>query len=191
MDFQKEKEIFDAWFKSLNENGRTTYFLGQESTVAWEAWQVAKSAPNWISVENQMPEQGHKVLVFRPHAHEKPHQDPNYKICTYAGEGIFINSHFEHEITHWMPLICPPAPNNPVVLEVKEIEKNFDMNKFSIGQAVVYIDDFMPATVEIITGKSSDRIIFNHGSRSCIPEMIRPATETEIENKKRFMEQTL
>ena len=37
---------------------------------------------------------------------------------------------------------------------------------------------------------SSDRIIFNHGSRSCIPEMIRPATETEIENKKRFMEQT-
>lgn len=89
----------------------TRYLEGSprhENWLLWvEAWQVAKSAPNWISVENQMPEQGQKVLVFRPHAHEKPHQDPNYKICTYAGEGIFINSHFEHEITHWMPLTNP------------------------------------------------------------------------------------
>lgn len=43
MDIQKEREAFVAWFKSLNENGRTTYFLGQESTVAWEAWQAAKA----------------------------------------------------------------------------------------------------------------------------------------------------
>ena len=37
------RESFEAWLKSLNENGRTTYFLGQESTVAWEAWQAAKA----------------------------------------------------------------------------------------------------------------------------------------------------
>ena len=37
------REAFEAWLKSLNENGRTTYFLGQESTVAWEAWQAAKA----------------------------------------------------------------------------------------------------------------------------------------------------
>ena len=43
MDIQKEREAFEAWLKSLNENGRTTYFLGQESTVAWEAWQAAKA----------------------------------------------------------------------------------------------------------------------------------------------------
>ena len=42
MDLQKEREAFEAWFKSLNENGRTTYFLGQESKVAWESWQAAK-----------------------------------------------------------------------------------------------------------------------------------------------------
>ena len=40
---QKEREAFEAWLKSLNENDRTTYFLGQESTVAWEAWQAAKA----------------------------------------------------------------------------------------------------------------------------------------------------
>ena len=37
------REAFEAWLKSLNENGRTTYFLGQESTVAWKAWQAAKA----------------------------------------------------------------------------------------------------------------------------------------------------
>ena len=67
----------------------------------------AKAVQQWISVKDEMPEQGQMVLVFRPHAHEKPYKDPNYKICTYAGEDIFINSHFEHEITHWMPLPKP------------------------------------------------------------------------------------
>lgn len=43
MNIEKERELFEAWVKSLNENGRTTYFLGQESTVAWEAWQAAKA----------------------------------------------------------------------------------------------------------------------------------------------------
>ena len=43
IDLEKEREAFEAWFKSLNENGRTTYFLGQESKVAWEAWQAAKA----------------------------------------------------------------------------------------------------------------------------------------------------
>lgn len=61
----------------------------------------------WISINERMPNQGERVLVYRPHAHEKPYKDPNYKICTYAGEGIFINSHFEHQITHWQ-LITPP-----------------------------------------------------------------------------------
>ena len=29
---------FDVWFKSLNEGGRTTYFLGQERNISKEAW---------------------------------------------------------------------------------------------------------------------------------------------------------
>lgn len=58
---------------------------------------------------------------------------------------------------------------------------------FKTGQQVVYIDDFMPDTVEIITGKSGDKIIFNHGSRSCITEMIRPANQDEIKANKRLM----
>ena len=83
--------------------------------TGWVMWLRAKrdckaqAVQQWISVKDEMPEQGQKVLVFRPYAHEKPYKDPNYKICTYAGEDIFINSHFEYEITHWMPLPKPPT----------------------------------------------------------------------------------
>ncbi|WP_257220448.1 MULTISPECIES: hypothetical protein [unclassified Acinetobacter] len=29
---------FEKWFKSLNKNGRVTYFLGQEGRISEEAW---------------------------------------------------------------------------------------------------------------------------------------------------------
>lgn len=64
------------------------------------------------------------------------------------------------------------------------------MTNYQIGQQVVYIDDFMPDTVETIHNITDGWVSFNDGSRGCIEVMIRPATETEIENKKRFMEQT-
>lgn len=78
-------------------------------------WQAAKAqaVPEWISVQDRMPEQGQKVLVFRPDAHNHPHKDPNFKICTYAGADIFINSHFEHVITHWKPLESPIEAQEP------------------------------------------------------------------------------
>lgn len=82
---------------------------------SWSAWKEAKAqaVPQWISVQDRMPEQGQKVLVFRPDAHNHPHKDPNFKICTYAGADIFINSHFEHVITHWKPLESPIEAQEP------------------------------------------------------------------------------
>ncbi|MFW1776616.1 DUF551 domain-containing protein [Acinetobacter baumannii] len=61
----------------------------------------------WISVDEQMPEVGKEVLVFRPKAHLLPAADPNFKVCTYAGQGEFIGSYFEHAITHWAELKAP------------------------------------------------------------------------------------
>lgn len=58
----------------------------------------------WTSISDQKPEQGQKVLLFRPHANKKPHGDPIVKIAKYIGDGLFIGSHFEHLITHWMPI---------------------------------------------------------------------------------------
>ena len=34
---------FEKWFKSLNENGRVTYFLGQEGGISEEAWSHQQS----------------------------------------------------------------------------------------------------------------------------------------------------
>ncbi|MCU4373752.1 hypothetical protein KTH22_01145 [Acinetobacter variabilis] len=70
MDIQKERKAFEAWLKSLNENGRTTYFLGQESTVAWEAWQAAKAqaVPEGFVLVPKVPHadlvnHGHQVFL--------------------------------------------------------------------------------------------------------------------------------
>lgn len=60
------------------------------------------------------------------------------------------------------------------------------MTSFQAEQQVVYIDDFMPETVEIITSINDGWVTFNNGSRGCIAAMIRPATETEIKNNQRF-----
>ena len=67
---QKEREAFEAWLKSLNENDRTTYFLGQESTVAREAWQAAKAQaiPDGFVVVPKEPSEylvnhGHQVFL--------------------------------------------------------------------------------------------------------------------------------
>lgn len=60
-----------------------------------------------IDIKIERPKVGQKVLIYRPFSHEKPHCDPNFKIATYCGEGLWNGSHFEHKITHWLPLIKP------------------------------------------------------------------------------------
>lgn len=58
---------------------------------------------------------------------------------------------------------------------------------FQIGQQVVYIDEFMPDTVEIITSIVDGWVSFNNASRGCIAVMIRPANQDEIKANKRLM----
>ena len=102
-DIQKEREAFEAWLKSLNENGRTTYFLGQESTVAWEAWQAAKAQAvpeGFVSIEDKLPIDDQDVIAFDAIKH-----------CVFKG-GEFLQGYIESdtgheyeepvEVTHWM-----------------------------------------------------------------------------------------
>lgn len=53
------------------------------------------------------------------------------------------------------------------------------MSDFQAGQQVVYIDDFMPDTVETITSIEDGWVTFNKGSRGCIAVMIRLASVAE------------
>lgn len=61
------------------------------------------------------------------------------------------------------------------------------MTSFQAEQQVVYIDDFMPDTVETITSIEDGWVTFNKGSRGCIAAMVRPATKDEIKKNKRLM----
>lgn len=62
---------YDEWFKSLNENGRTTYFLGQEGVISKEAWdfqqQKIDAVLKYIEDEEWFDEYG-------------DHQCPTYQI---------------------------------------------------------------------------------------------------------------
>lgn len=129
MNIQKENHLLEQFEKtqtfkcfystllrfdeSLNCFVATEKWRDKEAELLTAAWwmfaEVAKAqtVQKWIDVNERMPEQGQKVLIYRPFSHEEPHGDPNFKIATYCGEGIWINSHFEHEITHWMPLLNP------------------------------------------------------------------------------------
>ena len=91
------------------EDGKV-WWMKTQAYQLWRFWKASKAEAvlQWIDVNERMPEQGQKVLIYRPFAHEKPHGDPNIKIATYCGEGLWINSHFEHVITYWMSLISPP-----------------------------------------------------------------------------------
>lgn len=53
------------------------------------------------------------------------------------------------------------------------------MSSFQPGQQVVYIDDFMPDTVETITSIEDEWVTFNKGSRGCIAAMVRLASVIE------------
>lgn len=121
MDIQEKKAFEIAFDKKLGARGcqfdldEDGNYEDRDTLCDWHMWLEAKAqaVPEWISVQDRMPEQGQKVLVFRPDAHNHPHKDPNFKICTYAGADIFINSHFEHVITHWKPLESPIEAQEP------------------------------------------------------------------------------
>ena len=114
MDIKKIKELALANGFKLKEQASGnmdlhSYVYEFAEAVTKEA--TVQASKQWIDVNERMPEQGQKVLIFRPNAHEKPHEDPNFKIATYCGNDIWINSHFEHQITHWMPLTNPLESN--------------------------------------------------------------------------------
>lgn len=105
-DSYTNTNLFDY---NIDYDGSVIWYKAQARQL-WDFWQSSKAETllQWIDINERVPEQGQKVLIYRPLAHEKPHGDSNIKIATYCGEGVWINSHFEHVITHWMPITSPP-----------------------------------------------------------------------------------
>ena len=65
----------------------------------------------WVACSERMPEEGSKVIVFRPRASES--NDPPVKAATYKGGREYYHGFDCYcEPTHWMPM--PAAPQQEV-----------------------------------------------------------------------------
>ncbi|CZU17317.1 DUF551 domain-containing protein [Enterobacter hormaechei] len=89
--------------------------------VGWNAYRAAMlqgadgNSPvipdGWVACSERMPEEGSKVIVFRPRASES--NDPPVKTATYKGGREYYHGFDCYcEPTHWMPL--PAAPQQEV-----------------------------------------------------------------------------
>lgn len=111
MDIQKEREVFDAYFKEkypelykdvFDEDGDDRAIIGY--SFAWSAWQAAKAqaVPEWISVADEMPPVEQTVLVCWDYA---PDIEPDKEYTTTDED---LNEYWpncqDEPPTHWMPL---------------------------------------------------------------------------------------
>ena len=106
---QKELQAFRAVAisKGWDVDGETTpfgfRFYSLKTNTAWEAWQAAKAqaVPEWISVEDRMPEEGEEVLV---HSFGQVHQAT--RDASWSGgfkERNCYGWQATYSQSHWMP----------------------------------------------------------------------------------------
>lgn len=80
---------------------RVRFFIEQLAAIA-----LARAAwTGWIPAEDESPEAGERVLVYRPDAHHPPASDPNIDVREYDG----ATYHGSHPVTHWMRLPLAPG----------------------------------------------------------------------------------
>lgn len=114
-----ERVAFNAW-----NNDTDCPIAGRDAkTAAWLAWSrraamlqgADGNSPvipdGWVACSKRMPDEGSKVIVFRPRAEES--NDPPVKTATYKGGREYYHGFDCYcEPTHWMPL--PAAPQQEV-----------------------------------------------------------------------------
>lgn len=58
-------------------------------------------------------------------------------------------------------------------------------NIFEVGDKVVYVDDFMPDSVSVVS-EVNDRVWLNGNNAVCVKEMVKHANDEEIKAGKRL-----
>ena len=93
-----DAEKLKAAIEEFNHSGEPTIMIAGNSPVIPDGW---------VACSERMPEEGSKVIVFRPRASES--NDPPVKTATYKGGREYYHGFDCYcEPTHWMPL--PAAP---------------------------------------------------------------------------------
>jgi hypothetical protein len=110
MRMEQENEVMKA-VQSIGVNVDKERLI-QALTDAYRFWQEGYQVgvmqpPEWISVEERLPEPFVSVLVYMPEERPLPTVHEGF----LAREGMWYANHFDREpmeITHWMPLPKPP-----------------------------------------------------------------------------------
>ncbi|WP_435051818.1 DUF551 domain-containing protein [Enterobacter roggenkampii] len=127
-----DRSMFEKWWESEYgspldswDSLRTTDgYYDDGIDGQFEAWNACRAAmlqgadgnspvipDGWVACSERMPEEGSKVIVFRPRASES--NDPPVKTATYKGGREYYHGFDCYcEPTHWMPL--PAAPQQEV-----------------------------------------------------------------------------
>ena len=70
-------------------------------------------------------------------------------------------------------------------LECAMLDHRRQHNIFEAGDKVVYLDDFMPDSVSVVS-EVNDRVWLNDNKAACIKEMIKHAEDEEIKAGRRL-----
>jgi len=123
MDLQKEREAFE---QHLTDTGLVEFsdygfavdecdeYLHEPTQVAWDSWLIglnrakAQAVPEWISVEDELPKDGARVLCYG-----------RQFMCVgvFDGDDFFDpldgQSFVKDCVTHWMQLPASPKAQEP------------------------------------------------------------------------------
>lgn len=103
-------------------------------------------------------------------------------------------THVSNDGRHWVNEEFSHIPEIqeqiPTMIRIKDIRKALleyrrQHNIFEVGDKVVYVDDFMPDSVSVVS-EVNDRVWLNDNNAVCIKEMIKHATDAEIKAGKRL-----
>jgi hypothetical protein len=111
------QQMSDSLLRNLN----TFQFFVRATPSAGPVAEIAPVAvPQWISVQDLLPQEGQQVIAYRPTAAET--QDSPLKFVRYLGpksgreswQGVTHHFDCVCHPTHWMPLPAAPAAEKAV-----------------------------------------------------------------------------
>lgn len=108
---EQERAAFEAWLVERCPNNPQTERVGDEysrlgTQYKWEGWQARAAQSEWISVEEELPDNGITVLTVT----EEGFVSTNYLVEERgaAWDCIWRFDSTSSPITHWQPLPEPP-----------------------------------------------------------------------------------
>lgn len=112
---EQERKAFEAWYartylptpvrgRTFNKYPTGVYCL-QHTQDAWQAWQARAAQPEWISVEDRLPDECNMVFIWL--GGDDVTLSAHDSICGWA----FIDQMDAEKVKCWSPVVLPDPPD--------------------------------------------------------------------------------